>query len=280
MPPFFKNVSSTGLMFRQWSLIVRKGEQISAMDAAAFEQPLLPSQLSRPCHIVKVNSPHSYSKYGVHRPSMPPHAPLAAGDDRTCHRSSSDKEYSCSSGSPRKKVRGVRISPLSTRRKHKAAGRPAPKSVSFQPMARARTTWHIKDFSDEEIENIWYDFEDVSWMKREARREAKLFESGLHPDCFSTRQCSEGLRVYTSEGSKRRSQYKRRAITIVLEEQATQKNKGSLDLDFIAKIYKEACAEALAEALGDSSSASRRRESRRVALDKSTRGGVVDVKEP
>lgn len=124
------------------------------------------------------------------------------------------------------------------------AGQPR-KSVSFNEMVRAKKTLHLKNFSDQELDNYWYKPEDFAKMKGDVRFEAKLLEN----ECLDGNDCLNGLGVFTTSGAKRRSQNKRRAVAVVLEEQELQVEEGSNDPEYIADIYARTTTAARREAI-------------------------------
>lgn len=103
---------------------------------------------------------------------------------------------------------------------------------------------HVKEYSEEDIQAIWYRPYEFREMRSQAHRIVHAIEQQKQHQTIpaapseSDSMTMRGLEFRTSEGSLKRSLHKREAYTAVMEEQERQWMTGQEDPDRIAAAYK------------------------------------------
>lgn len=97
------------------------------------------------------------------------------------------------------------------------------RSIRFYEVVSIRSTIHLNDMTDDEIDDAWYTREEMTDIKRRMAAEVKHWVAGKPMnENLSTR----GLEFRTREGSQKRKANKINAIMAVLDEQDLQKVRG------------------------------------------------------
>ena len=149
-----------------------------------------------------------------------------AGDDEDdfCISTDIDEKYS-------------RIGPLVSSQSLMDDPRSRRRSVSFLPKISIRNVEHIRDFSNEDIQTIWYTTADYQEIKAENKQAVDLMvRYGVVDDDLEF--CSRGLE--TKEDISRRRRNKNESIGAVMNEQNLQRMetcKGAMLPDLIAMLY-------------------------------------------
>ena len=115
------------------------------------------------------------------------------------------------------------------------------KRVSFRPLVAVREVMSRHDYTVEELEESFYDADDLEGMKQTARYEGRLLREGLLPASVSTR----GLEHKTRAGSRRKRQSRLNAYAAVFFEIDYQIQENLDDPEAIADAYhrySEPCA--------------------------------------
>jgi len=109
------------------------------------------------------------------------------------------------------------------------------RSVSFHETVVIHEVMNREGYTYHEVVACWYDRSDLRQMKDNARSEARLVQSGIlvEGDDISIR----GLESKTSEGARRKRQYRMNAYAAVFFEIETQNELGIVDEDAIADVY-------------------------------------------
>lgn len=123
---------------------------------------------------------------------------------------------------------------------------PAPKkhTVKFYEIVSIRSTTHVNDMTDEEIENAWFSRREMLGIKRTMATEVKHMALGKQIENSTTR----GLEYRTREGSDRRRSNKLTSIHAVLDEQDLQHMRGVNDPEGLRKVYLKHSTHCLADA--------------------------------
>jgi hypothetical protein len=112
-----------------------------------------------------------------------------------------------------------------------------PRSVDFKPTVSEIRSLHINDFTDEEISNTWYEYEDFREFKVLCRKTAKaMIRREIKESDDATLR---GLEYLVPSNAKVKKYYKRLALNAVLDEQDRQDSEGYLDDELIAREYGE-----------------------------------------
>ncbi len=104
-------------------------------------------------------------------------------------------------------------------------------SVSFLPSVLVYQTLHINDFTNEEIENTWYDADEMADIVN------KCVNMIASRDSMSSDDCFRGLEVRTPEAQKKRTTHRFCAIDDVLGEQDSQWQNEENDIQKIRQCY-------------------------------------------
>ena len=108
--------------------------------------------------------------------------------------------------------------------------------VSFAPKAKVRRTLHIKQYTQEEIEDCWVSREESAAIKKQVRLAAHLLEKGLLID--SENVCSKrGIEARTKEETLQRRKVRNETLHAILDEQSLQREMGFYDDDAFALVY-------------------------------------------
>lgn len=117
------------------------------------------------------------------------------------------------------------------------------KSVAFSPNVLVYRTTHINDFTDEEIQNAWYNDKEM----RDIVSECVDMISSKKTD--EEQFCMRGLECRTPQGQKRRTSNRFCTIDAVLEEQEAQWECDEYDVERIRTISRQYTKPSQAEAL-------------------------------
>ena len=114
------------------------------------------------------------------------------------------------------------------------------KSVSFASYSEQYYVLHINDYTQDEIDATWYTHEELKQVKARVRNTLKKVRHGIpllpKDDCFM------GLESYTPHGLEMKHQQRFNSISVVLDEQETQKSSEMKTEDsdeIIADLYYE-----------------------------------------
>ena len=112
---------------------------------------------------------------------------------------------------------------------------PLLKSVRFAEQIEILFVERIDDYTEEELDAVWYNVNDFNAIKHEIQKIVKLMEVGVTvpPNKESTR----GLEHRTRKGALLKFHNKRTAYCAVLDEQDDQWKNGIFDSNAIAKVY-------------------------------------------
>jgi hypothetical protein len=110
-----------------------------------------------------------------------------------------------------------------------------PRSVDFAPTVSEIRSLHINDFTDEEISNTWYEYEDFREFQVLCRNTAKAWREIKESDDATLR----GLEYLVPSNAKVRKYNKTLALNAVLHEQDRQDSGGFFDDELIAREYGE-----------------------------------------
>ena len=131
------------------------------------------------------------------------------------------------------------------------------KSVRFLPNVLVYRTKHINDFTDEEVDNTWYNADEMSAIVNDCVTIISSIDEREQP--VKSTQCIRGLEFRTQKGQKRRAQHRFCAFDAVLGEQDAQWEYGEHDDNKIRIRYtvysKPSRAEALRTGLEDAKEA-------------------------
>ena len=120
------------------------------------------------------------------------------------------------------------------------------KSVTFSPSVLMYRTMHIKNFTDEEIDNTWYNAEEMKSIVNECVKIIAFMDSTGAP---SSSECFRGLEFRTPQGQKKRTTHRFCAIDAVLREQDAQWEYEENDINQIRASYRAYSKPSRAEAL-------------------------------
>ena len=123
------------------------------------------------------------------------------------------------------------------------------KSVSFRSNVTVRPTLHIKDFSDAEVYDTWYDKLELLDCKEDVKDTLFRMRIGLAVD--EDQFCYHGLRPYTKEGSKRKKRNRLEAQRAVFVEQEGQSDYAVADDEAISLLYSCCTGQCQASALSE-----------------------------
>ena len=109
------------------------------------------------------------------------------------------------------------------------------KRVSFGPFVAVQEILSRTDFTTEELEDTWYDVEEINCLRGIARAEAKLLESG---HLVETKEVSiRGLEQRTKKGSKKKKRLRMNSFAAVLLEMDFQRAECIFDDEAISEAY-------------------------------------------
>lgn len=114
---------------------------------------------------------------------------------------------------------------------------PVVKSVAFAEHNEVFEIWHINDFPESMISEIWYDGEEYAEIKGSYQSTIFMMEAGHKLD--EVEDTSRGLEYRTQEGAWARYENKRDAYNLVLDEQDKQWKFDKDDWDAISGKYLE-----------------------------------------
>lgn len=114
---------------------------------------------------------------------------------------------------------------------------PLVKSVSFAEHNEVFEIWHINDFPESMIADIWYDGEEYAEIKGSYQSTIFMMEAGHKLD--EQEDTSRGLEYRTQDGAWARYENKRDAYNLVLDEQDRQWKFDKDDWDAISEKYLE-----------------------------------------
>jgi len=110
-------------------------------------------------------------------------------------------------------------------------------SITFSiSIETVESTLHLDDYTDEEIEATWYQLDELKEIKRSRKALVKRMEAGEELD--ECEDCVRGLETKTKTGNRLRQSEILAASAAVLDEQDLQDEKGEVDLDMIATVYR------------------------------------------
>ena len=145
---------------------------------------------------------------------------------RRLHKSSKDLSADCLS-SPAS--RDIVFSPLDT------TATPSRKTVAFAPVIKYKTVRHISEYSQEEIDGLFYGDEDLDDIRAECGETVRrMVEKERIPE---DKYCIRGLEYKTPGGADFRRKNKRRALRAVLEEQRKQIEMGVINDESLSEAY-------------------------------------------
>ena len=120
----------------------------------------------------------------------------------------------------------------------------AERRVSFVPLVKVFHVLSHVDYTDEELRSSWFDTDEMEQMKRNARTEADLVDSGIlqrDTDFVAVR----GIECRTREGIRRKKKHRKNAYAAVFFELECQIEDGVFDDDMLREayeMYSETCA--------------------------------------
>jgi hypothetical protein len=118
-----------------------------------------------------------------------------------------------------------------------SAETPPHKSVSFRETIRIRQCIHIENYTDEEIQDCWYNKWELVEIREDVYYTRKLITSG-HLEQDTTEFCRRGSEQYIRQASLRRKEVKFAASEAVFREQDLQWESGVGEPDYIAHFYR------------------------------------------
>jgi hypothetical protein len=123
----------------------------------------------------------------------------------------------------------------------KAPLNPKPRrTVAFSEAVTIRTTLHVNNYTDDEIDACWYDDYENEMMRKEMRSVLILLQNCmLEQD--TEQYCRRGLECHTREVALQRLKNKTAVLEAVFEEQEFQWDEGIWEPEYIAHAYKAAC---------------------------------------
>eukprot|EP00531_Pseudo-nitzschia_arenysensis_P011498 CAMPEP_0116128036 /NCGR_PEP_ID=MMETSP0329-20121206/7149_1 /TAXON_ID=697910 /ORGANISM="Pseudo-nitzschia arenysensis, Strain B593" /LENGTH=217 /DNA_ID=CAMNT_0003622155 /DNA_START=75 /DNA_END=728 /DNA_ORIENTATION=+ len=124
---------------------------------------------------------------------------------------------------------------LTKKRKEPTSSAQQKKSVSFLPSVLMYRTLHINDYTDEEIDNTWYNGEEMQTIVDNCVR---IISSIDEENPANNTQCIRGLEFRAPSGSKRRATHRFCAFDAVLGEQDAQWEYGDNDSNKIRIRYR------------------------------------------
>ena len=114
------------------------------------------------------------------------------------------------------------------------------KKVRFSHSLQIHETLHVSNFTEEELDNTWYNICDVSRLRREEQQTLELLNSGNYRgDC--DQHCARGLEKRVRKGALDRRHNREVARLTVLDEQDRQEYQLQDNPEAIAKAYIAAC---------------------------------------
>jgi hypothetical protein len=117
--------------------------------------------------------------------------------------------------------------------KKQATGPLSSKCVSFNDRISAIAVTHINDYTQEDINETWYQKEDYQNMRKGMKQSIKFMVNGIVDDDLEF--CSRGLE--TGADTRQRRQNKNEAFAVVNNEQQLQRIEGSDLSELIAMLY-------------------------------------------
>jgi hypothetical protein len=114
-----------------------------------------------------------------------------------------------------------------------------PRTVSFSNDVSVHEILSLNEYSCRELSATWYDGHDMIRMKKEARRDGKLLQTGVLVEDETSWQCSiRGLESRTAEGLNRKKRNRFDAYAAIFMVIDTQDVEGYCDDDAIADAYR------------------------------------------
>ena len=110
-------------------------------------------------------------------------------------------------------------------------------TVSFAPSIRFKPVKHIDDFTDEEIEDIWFTEYDLNVIRADCVATVRNMINNKELIDEET-NCTRGLEFKTPAGAKFRKKNKQTAIKAVMAEQRLQKSTAVVDEECLSKVYR------------------------------------------
>ena len=120
--------------------------------------------------------------------------------------------------------------------------------VAFEETDEVLYVKHISEFSQQEIQDIWFSVEDFAQFKEDCKRTISMMkELGVS---FQNTEvtCSRGLEHFIETRKSNRKSRRANASRAVLAEQELQFKEGSYDPEYIAEVYQEISVTCQAEA--------------------------------
>jgi hypothetical protein len=115
--------------------------------------------------------------------------------------------------------------------------RKAERAVSFCASVKIRSSLHINDYTNSEVDNCWFAPEDYKEMKRETRHTVDLIERKIKFD--EEEYCRRGVEHKTDEVTAVRWKERAAAIDAVMDEQDIQIDESICDPEMIAIVYTD-----------------------------------------
>jgi hypothetical protein len=112
------------------------------------------------------------------------------------------------------------------------------RKVSFDERIRIRATLSIGDMSTKEIDATWFSGKEIVHIRRSARNILAKIEHGAElseEECYGLR----GLEGRTGSRALIRDRSKLVALTVILSEQARQRQHGTYDASAFRRVYEE-----------------------------------------
>jgi hypothetical protein len=123
----------------------------------------------------------------------------------------------------------------------KAPFSPKPRrTVAFSQTVSARTTLHVNNYTDDEIDACWYDDCEKEMMRKEVRSVVTLLKNGMLEQDTEQYCRRGGLECHTQEVALQRLKNRTAVLEAVLEEQEFQREEGIWEPWYIARAYKAA----------------------------------------
>jgi hypothetical protein len=125
------------------------------------------------------------------------------------------------------------------------------RSVNFCRHVRVRTTLHLSNFTDDELESYWYSTLDFSQMKRDVLFAASLLQRNEDRlECNDAEAvCTRGVKSKTSWGAQRKAKRRVKLLNFVLDEQIYQAERGRQDEDMLARLCQACTKTSVLEAI-------------------------------
>jgi hypothetical protein len=127
----------------------------------------------------------------------------------------------------------------------------AKRAISFSPEVIVIPAVHLNNYSCKEIRACWYRAAELKRIQEEVYYTLGLIEENV--EINESLHCKRGLECFTQEGSRGRTQNKRKGWSAVFEEQELQYLQEVVDPEMIALLYSKVtchCQTAASSSMG------------------------------